>query len=135
MNFLAPWSSQLLSVMRIATALVFLQHPAAKFLATPDIGIHGLMPWVWPYGIAGSIETVFGLLLFFGLWSRIAAFILSGEMAFAYFMGHASGGFFPIANHGEPAVIWCFVFLYLAAAGGGPWSIDAMMGRDKTAAA
>ena len=132
MNFLAPWSSQLLSVMRIATALVFLQHPAAKFLATPDIGIHGLMPWVWPYGIAGSIETVFGLLLFFGLFSRIAAFILSGEMAFAYFIEHFPHSFYPLVNDGALAIVFCFGCLYLAAAGGGPLSLDALL-RGKTA--
>jgi putative oxidoreductase len=134
MDFLAPYRSPLLSIMRIAIAIVFLQHPAAKFLGIPDLGMHGLTPWFWPYGIAGSIETVFGLLLLVGLWSRLAAFILSGEMAFAYFMGHASVSFFPLVNKGEPAVIWCFVFLYLAAAGPGPWSIDAMMGREKATA-
>lgn len=134
MDFLTPYKSQLLSVLRIASALVFLQHPSAKFLGIPSMGMHDLMPWMWPYGIAGSIETVFGLLLFFGLFSRLAAFILSGEMAFAYFMGHAPSGFFPLLNHGEPAVIWCFVFLYLAAAGAGPWSLDAMWGKGKATA-
>jgi len=134
MDFLLPYRPQLLSVMRIAMGVIFLQHPASKFLGFPNMGIHGLMPWAWPFGVAGTIETVFGILLLLGLWTRLSAFILSGEMAVAYFWFHAPTGFYPLLNHGESAVIWCFVFLFLAAAGAGPWSIDAMMGRDKTSA-
>ncbi|HEY5208506.1 MAG TPA: DoxX family protein [Stellaceae bacterium] len=132
MNFLAPYRPQLLSVMRIAVGLVFLQHPASKFLGFPHVAYFDhLNPISWPLGIAGIIETIFGLLLFFGLLTRLSAFILSGEMAVAYFMFHAPKGFYPLLNMGEAAVLFCFVFLYLAAAGPGPWSIDAMMGRDK----
>ena len=136
MNFLAPWSPQFLSVMRIAVGLVFLQHPAAKFLGFPHVAyFDNLQIFSWPIGIAGIIETIFGLLLFFGLFTRVAAFILSGEMAVAYFMAHAPQGFYPLLNMGEAAVLFCFVFLYIAAAGPGPWSIDEMMGRSKTASA
>jgi putative oxidoreductase len=130
MDFLAPYRLQLLSVLRIAVTLVFLEVPSAKFLAFPH-GAHfdGLSPFAWPVGIAGIIETIFGLLLLFGLFGRLAAFILSGEMAFAYFIGHAPHGFFPLQNNGIPAVLWCFTFLYLAAAGPGPWSIDTAIRR------
>ena len=135
MDFLAPYRPQLLSILRIAFGLVFLQHPASKFLGIPHIAYFDhLNPISWPIGIAGIIETIFGLLLFFGLLTRLAAFILAGEMAVAYFMVHAQSGFYPILNMGEAAVLFCFGFLYLAAAGGGPWSLDAMMGREKAIA-
>jgi len=136
MDFLAPYRPQLLSILRIASALFFLEHPSAKFLAFPHIAyFDNLAPLSWPSGISGIIEAVFGLLLLIGLWSRLAAFILSGEMAVAYFYFHVShGGILPILNMGEAAVMYCFAFLYLAAAGPGPWSVDAMMGR-KTASA
>jgi putative oxidoreductase len=131
MNFLAPYRPQLLSIFRIAFALVFLQHPAAKFLGMPHVAYFDhLNPVSWPIGIAGIIETIFGLLLLFGLLSRLAAFILSGEMAVAYFMAHAPNGFYPLTNMGEAAVLFCFAFLYLAAAGPGPWSVDAAMNRE-----
>jgi putative oxidoreductase len=132
MNFLAPYRPQLLSILRIATALFFLEHPASKFLGWPHIAYFDhLNPLSWPIGIAGIIETIFGLLLLFGLLSRLAAFILSGEMAVAYFYFHIPhGGILPILNMGEPAVLYCFAFLYLAAAGPGPWSIDANRGAD-----
>jgi putative oxidoreductase len=132
MNFLAPYRPQLLSVMRIAVALFFLEHPSSKFLGFPHVAYFDhLNPLSWPIGIAGIIETVFGLLLLFGLWGRLAALILSGEMAFAYFLYHVPhGGILPVLNGGEAAVVYCFVFLYLAAAGPGPWSIDAMFRRN-----
>ena len=131
MDFLAPYRHQLLSVFRIAFALFFLQHPAAKFLHWPHIAYFDhLNPLSWPIGIAGIIETVFGLLLLVGLLSRLSAFILSGEMAVAYFMFHVPAGqpqpgILPILNGGEAAVLYCFAFLYLAAAGPGPWAFDA----------
>jgi putative oxidoreductase len=79
------------------------------------------------YGLAGSLELVLGALLIIGLFTRLAAFVLAGEMAVAYFMGHAPRGFYPILNGGDLAIIFCFVFLYLSAAGPGPWSVDAAM--------
>jgi len=130
-DFLARFRPQLLSVMRLAVGLVFLQFPAAKILGFPTAMFGPFNPLAWPEGVSGVIEAVFGLLLFFGLFTRLAAFILSGEMAFAYFIAHAPQGFFPILNRGLPAVVFCFVFLYLAAAGGGPWSLDALFRRDK----
>jgi putative oxidoreductase len=104
-------------------ALLLLQHGLSKFFGFP-------MPMNAPamfslYWFAGVIEIVGGGLLLIGLFSRWAAFILSGELAFAYFLGHAPKGFFPLTNQGEVAVLFCFVFLYLAAAGPGPWSVDA----------
>jgi putative oxidoreductase len=78
---------------------------------------------------AGVIELIAGALLLLGLFTRIAAFILSGELAFAYFIGHAPKGFYPLTNGGESAVLFCFIFLYLAAAGGGAWSLDALRGK------
>lgn len=135
MDFLAPYRSQLLSILRIATALFFLEHPAAKFLGWPHVFNFSVDPLSWPFGIAGIIETVFGLLLLVGLLSRLSAFILSGEVAVAYFYFHVPhGGILPILNMGEPAVLYCFTFLYLAAAGPGPWALDFSMGREKAIA-
>jgi putative oxidoreductase len=81
------------------------------------------------YWFAGAIELVGGALLALGLFTRLAALIMSGEMAFAYFISHAPAGFFPILNRGDAAILYCFIFLYIAFAGGGPWSVDALMGR------
>jgi putative oxidoreductase len=140
MDFLAPYRHQLLSVLRIAFALFFLQHPAAKFLHWPHIAYFDhLSPLAWPIGIAGIIETIFGLLLLVGLLSRLSAFILSGEMAVAYFMFHVPMGMpqpsiLPILNGGEAAVLYCFGFLYLAAAGPGPWALDTSMGTEQAKA-
>jgi putative oxidoreductase len=128
------WSPQLLSVLRIVTALLFLQHGMAKLFGFPYVaGFQGLKLFSL-FGIAGMIEIVFGALVLLGLWTRLAAFILSGEMAFAYFLYHAPIGFFPLLNQGEAAIFFCFIFLYLSAAGAGPWSIDALRGdRSMTA--
>jgi putative oxidoreductase len=123
--FLSKWSPQLLSLLRLVVGFLFLWHGSAKLLHYPssmgDIPLMSLM------GLAGVLELVGGSLVCVGLFTRPVAFILSGEMAFAYFMAHASGGFLPFVNHGEAAVFYCFVFLYLAAAGGGPISLDAML--------
>jgi putative oxidoreductase len=105
-------------------ALLFMAHGTMKLLGfpasdNPGPALFSLM------GFAGVLELVGGLLLVLGLFTRPVAFILAGEMAFAYFMAHAPQSFFPIVNRGESAVLFCFVFLYLAAAGAGPWSVDA----------
>jgi putative oxidoreductase len=131
-DYLARFQPQLLSVMRIAVGLVFLEFPVAKILGFPTPMFGHFDPLSFPLGASGIIEAVFGLLLFFGLLTRISAFILSGEMAFAYFIAHAPQGFFPILNRGLPAVVFCFVFLYFAAAGGGPWSLDALLRRGRS---
>ena len=116
-----------LSFVRIMTALLLLQHGLSKFFGWPmAMKAPALFSLVW---FAGVIELVGGGLLLIGLFSRCAAFVLSGELAFAYFIGHAPSGFFPLLNRGEPAVLFCFVFLILAFAGGGPWSVDAIRGK------
>jgi putative oxidoreductase len=123
-SFLSRWTPRILSVMRIVVALLFVQHGAQKlfgFFAPPGAVTPPLLSLM---GVAGVLEFFGGLLVVLGLFTRPAAFILSGQMAVAYFMAHAPQGFWPIQNKGDLAVIWCFVFLYLAVAGGGEWSLD-----------
>lgn len=128
------WLPCLLSVLRIATALLFLQHGSQKLFGIPGSGQPAVsFPWLSLMGVAGELEFFGGLLVLIGLFTRPAAFILSGEMAVAYFMGHASHALSPIVNHGELAVLYCFVFLYLAAAGGGSCSVDQCCCRGKPA--
>ena len=123
----ATWAPRLLSVMRFITALVILQYALTKLFGFPYLeGLSNQAP-LSLYWITGVIELVFGTLVLIGLFTRFAAFILSGEMAFAYFIDHAPHNFFPLLNEGNEAVLFCFSFLYLAAAGGGPWSIDALL--------
>jgi putative oxidoreductase len=124
------WTPRMLSVFRIVLALLYLQHPMAKFFAFPHVAAFDhLEPFslIW---VAGAIELVGGLLLLVGLFARPAAFILSGEMAVAYFMIRPQRGFFPLLNGGESEVFYCFAFLYLAFAGAGPWSIDHVWRRE-----
>jgi putative oxidoreductase len=123
MNFLRPYSAQLLCVLRILSGLLVLLLGTSKFLDFPPGPMNDASPLTMS-GAAGLIELVCGVLVVVGLFTRPAAFILSGMTAIAYFYAHAGESFFPILNHGELAVLYCFVFLYLAAAGGGPWSID-----------
>src|SRR5215475_7686259 len=118
------WSERLLSILRVVAALLFLQHGLAKFFAFPHVAMFDNLRLVSLIGLAGLIELVGGALLLVGLYTRIAAFVMSGEMAIAYFMSHAPRGFFPILNGGELAVLYCFLFLYFAVAGGGAWSLD-----------
>lgn len=129
-DFLAPWAPQLRSVLRIMTALTFFTHGTQKLFAWPT---------AFPFPLSGLtttaawLEVVGGALLAIGFFTRPVAFVLSGLMAFAYFLGHALGKdgfvFFPIMNRGEAAMLFCFIFLYLAAAGPGPWSVDAQRGQ------
>ena len=123
---LAGWTPRVLSVLRIMAALLFMQHGTQKIL---DFPIPGPDPLPTLLMVAGTIELVGGALLAVGLFSRGAAFLLSGMAAAAYFVGHASNGFFPIVNKGELAALYSFVFLYLFFAGPGPWSLDARRGR------
>ena len=128
MNFDAlasAWAPRLLSILRIMTGLLFLQHGTAKLLKIPVIPMFANLSLTSLPGIAGVLELVGGVLIILGLFTRSVAFVLSGLMAVAYFMAHAPRGFYPILNAGELAILFCFVFLYLAAAGPGPWSIDA----------
>jgi putative oxidoreductase len=116
------WSPRVLSVLRIVTALLFIPHGTQKLFGVPGAqqAVPALMSMM---GIVGILECVGGLLILLGVFTRPAAFVLSGHMAVAYFMAHAPRGFWPILNRGELAALYCFVFLYLAVAGGGPWSL------------
>jgi len=126
-NALAPFSPQLLSILRIMTGLLFLAHGSAKLLGFPHLPMFDDLQLLSIGGISGLLELVSGALIVLGLFARPVAFILSGEMAFAYFLAHAPRSFFPILNGGDAAILYCFVFLYIAAAGAGPWSLDAML--------
>jgi len=125
------WAPYLLSVLRIVAAFLFIQFGTAKLVAFPAAIMPGggTAPIGSLAGIAGLLESVGGVLLLAGLFTRPVAFILSGEMAVAYFIGHAPHGFWPVLNQGHPAILFCFVWLYLSAAGAGPWSLDAKRGR------
>lgn len=124
MSNLSQWSPRALAVLRIVTALLFLEHATMKFLAfpapMPGMG-GGLPPMILA---AGIIEVVTSVLIVLGLFTRWAALLASGEMAVAYWMVHAQQGFWPALNQGEPAILYCFVFLYLVFAGPGAWAID-----------
>ncbi|MGO4711504.1 DoxX family protein [Bradyrhizobium sp. 2TAF24] len=121
----ASWAPRVLSLLRIVTGLLFLQYGIAKLFKWPPIPMFEKVELFSLYGLAGSLELVGGILLVLGLFTRPVAFIVSGEMAFAYFMGHAPRAFLPILNNGGQAILFCFIFLYLACAGGGAWSADA----------
>jgi len=129
MNFLSPYSGTLLSVLRIMSGLLLLQHGTTKYLGIPVGPMNNASPMTMS-GVAGVIELVFGALLVVGLFTRLSAFIVSGMTAVAYFYAHAARSFYPILNGGELAVLYCFVFLYIAAAGPGPLSIDRLLGRE-----
>ena len=118
-------SPYVLSILRIITGLLFLQHGLQKYFAFPSAGPH-MRPLLYAQGI---IEIVGGVLLAGGLYTRIVAFILSGDMAFAYFMAHFPRSFYPAVNGGNLAVLYCFVFFYIFFAGGGPWSLDRIVLR------
>ena len=124
------WAPYLLSVLRIIAAFVFMQFGSAKLLAIPAAIMPGggTAPVTSLPGFAGSLELVGGALLLLGLFTRPVAFLLSGEMAFAYFMGHAPQGFWPVLNQGTPAILFCLIWLYISSAGPGPWSLDALRG-------
>ena len=118
-----PWAPRILSVLRIVTALLFFEHGTSKILGFP--ASHMNPPLLSLAGIAGFFEFFGSALLLVGFLSRPVAFLLAGEMAFAYFIAHMPKSFFPLQNGGDSAVLFCFVFLYLFFAGPGPWSIDA----------
>jgi putative oxidoreductase len=118
------WAPYLLSVLRIMSALLFLEHGTSKLLGWPASPM-GQPPFLSLLWVQGVLELVGGILLTLGLLTRPVAFILSGNMAVAYFMAHAPKSFFPMVNGGDAAILYCFVFLYLVAAGPGPLSVDA----------
>jgi putative oxidoreductase len=123
--FISTWTPRMLGVLRIVIGFLFLQHGTAKLLGIPHVAMFDGLELFSLIGLAGILELVGGVLIIFGLFTRPVAFILSGEMAVAYFMAHAPEGPLPLLNHGELAVMYCFVFLYLAFAGAGAFSIDA----------
>lgn len=130
-TWLQRWQPQLLAILRIVTGLLFLEHALIKLAGFPPGGKPGLQEvgsFLW---IAGLIELVTGVLVTLGLFTRVAAFIAAGEMAYAYWFVHAKMGLYPAVNMGEAAILFCFVFLYLAAAGPGAWSVDGARFRAK----
>ncbi|MES2601175.1 MAG: DoxX family protein [Pseudomonadota bacterium] len=128
-NFLAPYRPQLLSLFRIFTGLLLFQYGVAKIFKFPVLPYFANIPPL--IVVAGTIELIFGALLMLGYFTRFAAFILAGQMAFAYFIGHmfkaGNAVFLPLLNGGTAAALFCFACLYLAAAGPGPWSLDASL--------
>jgi putative oxidoreductase len=125
----ATWSPRLLGLLRIILGFLFLQHGTAKLFGVPHVAMFDGLQLVSLMGAAGVIELVGGTLLLVGLFTRPVAFILSGQMAAAYFIAHAPAGFLPILNGGEMAVMYCFTFLYFAAAGAGAYSLDGLRGK------
>src|SRR6476469_3174451 len=121
------WAPRVLSVLRIVLGLILLQYALAKLFGWPAVEIFENLKWLSLFGVAGMFELVGGTLLILGLFTRPAAFILSGEMAAAYFIEHFPRSFFPIQSEGDLAVTLCFTFLYLSFAGGGPLSLDALL--------
>ena len=121
------WTPRALALLRIVTAYLLLQHATAKLFHFPHVAYFDNLQLFSLFGAAGVIELVGGVLVLIGLFTRAAAFVLSGELAFAYFIGHASKGWVlsPMMNDGEAAVLFCFIFLFIAVAGAGAWSVDA----------
>lgn len=133
MGFLDKYSGLLLSILRIVSGLLFMEHGTAKLLGFPPTEMFATAPAVgsliW---IAGVLELVGGALIALGLFTRPVAFVVSGEMAVAYWMAHATQSFYPVQNQGDAAILFCFVFLYLAAAGGGPIGLDGALFKKKS---
>ena len=129
------WEPRILSVLRIVVGVLYMEHGLAKILDFPHQPNHApyavftLVP-----GLQGLLELVGGLLLALGLFTRTVAFILAGNMAVAYFMAHTPRGFFPLLNGGELVIVYCFIFLYFWAAGGGEWSLDRLRAPASTSA-
>ena len=128
----ARWAPYLLSVLRIVVAFLFIVHGTQKLVGFPSLEPRAGVALLSLLGLAAVIETFGGLLMLLGLFTRQVAFILAGEMATAYFLSHVPRGFWPLLNRGEPAVLFCFTWLYFAAAGAGPWSLDALRTRRST---
>jgi putative oxidoreductase len=124
------WAPRMLSILRIVAALIFMVHGMMKLFGFPP-GDRPQPELFSLLGLAGVLEFFGGILLVLGLFTRPVAFILSGEMAFAYWMAHAPQHFFPAVNGGDAAILYCFVFLYLAVAGGGAWSLDNARGEHR----
>jgi putative oxidoreductase len=130
---LERWTPQALSVLRIMTGLLFLEHGTQKLLGFPP-SEHSFPVLFSLMGLQGVLELVGGFLIVIGLFTRPVAFILAGDMAVAYFMAHAPRGFFPTLNGGQLAILFCFVFLYLIFAGPGSWSVDGQIAGKRSVA-
>ena len=130
-RYLGRFSSEIYAVLRIVAGFLFLLHGTQKFLGWPPSG-RPAMPMNAMMTVAGVIEIVGGTMILIGLFAGLAAFIASGQMAIAYFMVHQPMGAFPIQNNGEPAVLFCFIFLYIASRGSGIWSVDSLTRRPTT---
>jgi len=123
------YAPYILSIVRIVVALLFFEHGLSRLFGFPSpLPTPAIFTLYW---FAGAIEFAGGALVTLGLFTRTAAFIMSGQMAFAYFLSHAPAGFFPILNRGDGAILFCFIFLYIAFAGAGPWSLDALWSRKR----
>ena len=128
----SPWPQRMLSVLRIVAALVFITFGTMKLFNHPPLPT-GMppIPLMSKLGLAGTLELIGGSLMLIGLFTRPVAFILCGEMAVAYFQGHFPNSFWPTTNMGTPAILYCFIYLYLVFAGAGAWSVDAMIARSR----
>lgn len=129
-EILAAWAPRALSVLRIVTGLMIIEHGMAKLIGFPAVPAFAKLNPMSLLGAAGFIELIGGALLILGFYTQPAAFILSGEMAFAYFIAHAPKSFYPLVNGGTLAIMYCFTCLYLSTAGAGPWSVDAAAKRN-----
>jgi len=127
-EFFARWSPRMLAVLRIATALLFIEHGTQKLFGFPP-SARGTVELFSLYGLAGALEVFGGLAFLLGSATRPVAFVLAGEMAFAYFMSHAPRNFFPVLNGGDAAILYCFIFLYFSVAGSGAWALDNLRAR------
>jgi putative oxidoreductase len=130
-TFFSTWKPAALAALRVVTGYLYLQHGTAKLLHVPHLLMFDQLPVLSRDGFAGMLEIAGSLLLLLGLFTRPVAFVLSGEMAIGYFLVHARQGhfFMPALNEGELAVLYCFIFLFLAVAGGGSFSLDAFLTR------
>ena len=128
---LSNWQPRMLAVLRIFTGLLFLEHGTVKLFGFPDGAQPGPQHPMSFFWIAGLIELVTGALVTVGLFTRLAAFLASGEMAVGYWHSHFPQSFYPTVNGGDAAILFCFVFLYLVFAGGGAWSVDGAMGEKR----
>jgi putative oxidoreductase len=126
---LNDWIPQALGGLRIMTSLLFIEHGTQKLFGFP-MPAYGVAPLFSLMGFGGCLEVMGGVLLLLGLKTRIVAFVLSGEMAVAYFMAHAPRAFFPVLNGGDAAILFCFMFLFFVFSGAGAWSIDSIRGRN-----
>jgi len=127
----SPWTARALSVLRVVVGLLYFEHGTQKMFDVPDQGTPHVYHLISQMGLAGVLETFGGFAILIGLLTRPVAFVLAVEMIWAYLQVHIRRSVFPINNRGDNVVLFCFVFLYLVAAGGGPWSIDALIARSK----